>query len=170
MIPDEQKLCKSCGFCCDRTLFDYANIDDDELRFKDQGFKISSGGKYFSFEQPCSHFCKFCTIYDEEKPRICGAFKCKMLTKLSKGKVELDEALQTVKEIMLERDKLVSNFNSIADISINSFREGLYYLENEANNLSDKMSELKLHFELLNVHLTKHFKSEGVWTKYYSNE
>ena len=81
------KICTSCGFCCDGTLFNYAQVNDvkDLESIKKLGLtKINKEGRSF-FKLPCCHFDQKCTVYDQSKPEICSKFFCEPIKKIKKG-------------------------------------------------------------------------------------
>jgi hypothetical protein len=79
-MPDtdiEQELCKSCGLCCDSTLFPHAKVEADEPLLPGQE-EIHKDGKRL-FKLPCPYFDGCCTVYHKQRPSVCGAFKCTLL-------------------------------------------------------------------------------------------
>lgn len=169
-LPIEQKICVSCGFCCDRTLFDYAKLQEGEERFESMNFEFNRDNDELSFIQPCHHFCEKCTIYDQDKPAICSAFRCSVLKSVEKEEMTADKAMNMIAEVRKERDNLLLKFNELTDLKYTTFREALFYLENEEEFLSTELLSLKYRFVLLNIQLAKYFKTKGSWEKYYDND
>ncbi|MBL8742370.1 MAG: YkgJ family cysteine cluster protein [Myxococcales bacterium] len=79
--PEEElaKLCTSCGFCCDGTLFRAALLRPHELeRAKRIGLRVLDDK---GFEFPCPQLKeRTCQVY-EERPHICRSFICKLLAR-----------------------------------------------------------------------------------------
>lgn len=76
---EEQEICIKCGFCCDGTMFDHAVVFPNEVIREDlSGLLFSEDGSQF-FKMPCPHSNTSCSIYHEEKPKICSTFSCQVL-------------------------------------------------------------------------------------------
>ncbi len=70
-------LCRSCGLCCDGSLFGRVPLEGDEVAVarKNRLHVIQSET---AFEQPCSALADGgCSIYSE-RPRSCRAFVCRL--------------------------------------------------------------------------------------------
>ncbi|MDE2597496.1 MAG: hypothetical protein KGL44_11520 [Sphingomonadales bacterium] len=93
-------LCVDCGLCCNGTLFDVANIREDERDFAASlGLKVTTGsdGTGAGFALPCPHLCgAACTIYDQPRPSVCSAFFCRLAHALDDGETSLDAAQERV--------------------------------------------------------------------------
>ena len=114
----ENNICVKCGMCCDGTLFNWANIEPDEILdelFREEIIKTNQKGK-IAFSLPCSYLngC-VCSIYNSEKPKrplVCGKFKCKLLLKQQAGTVSYDEAIlliEKTKQLAQKNDALISD-------------------------------------------------------------
>ena len=105
MINKEQELCVSCGFCCDGTLFLTANSKDvNELLHEMKS--VERKGKHCGFELPCKYFDKLCTVYDQKRPKICGAFKCKLLKNAIDGEVSYEYAHSLIQKVKQQQKRL----------------------------------------------------------------
>jgi hypothetical protein len=160
----EQKLCVECGFCCDRTLFDVARVYDDEKLwgvFEERETEVK-GQRYFKL--PCPHFDTKCTIYDQNKPRICSSFRCKLLKDVEANEVTSGEALQIIEQVKTQRDDLMNSWLGHG-FEKSTFRE-VYYksVRDEEENVPD---EIKFKANLLEIQLTKYFKSKETFDKFY---
>lgn len=93
-MSDSDNICVGCGLCCDGHLFDHAIMQSGEeehctglgmeVRFTPEGQP--------RFVLPCPRYgdgC--CTVYDQ-RPRICGKFRCKLLKDHEAGRVTTQEA------------------------------------------------------------------------------
>ena len=90
-----ETLCKSCGLCCDGSLFGRVMFDPDEHAPKKRLQLIESGR---GFDQPCSALEKdrSCSIYDE-RPRACRRFVCKLLDRHRREGGPLEARMTVVK-------------------------------------------------------------------------
>lgn len=72
-------LCRTCGMCCDGTLFEYGGLQPGEVsRARKIGLRVIDRGT--AFEQPCAAFDAGgvgCTVY-EDRPEACRAFRCRL--------------------------------------------------------------------------------------------
>ena len=100
----EQELCKSCGFCCDGTLFNYASSYKDDL-ILDKMEQTVINNEYW-IKLPCAYFCGSCTVYDKQRPSICGDFKCQLLTDMSKGVIDFNEAQNLIQKVTQQRNRI----------------------------------------------------------------
>lgn len=93
-----ETLCRSCGMCCDGTLFDLGRIetDDDVRALETDGLVVlERNGRWF-FQQPCNCFDRdICTIYPR-RPARCRAYQCKVLDGLVSGSMPVEEAHRLV--------------------------------------------------------------------------
>jgi Fe-S-cluster containining protein len=73
------ELCRSCGACCDGTLFHRARLMPDEVEpAKRNGLRVIQDK---GFEQPCPQLeNKSCKIY-ESRPSVCQSFRCKLFAR-----------------------------------------------------------------------------------------
>jgi len=99
----EQDLCKSCGFCCDDTLFPRAVVKKDEILFPGFEEEVEEGERHFKL--PCPHFDGFCTIY-EQRPHICQTFECSVLEQCSKGETSFDDAAQLIAQLKRQKARI----------------------------------------------------------------
>lgn len=115
------KLCMSCGICCQGLLHARAALRAEEVGLADRhGLEIEQG-KELAFRIPCSKFDGRCTIYGD-RPHTCAAFRCALLRRLEDGEVSLGEGFRIVAEAQrLKREaeetvpsaELVSRFRSL---------------------------------------------------------
>ena len=157
----EQELCRNCGFCCDHTLFDIAGIKADEiLPEKFVGMECRKDDQRY-FKLPCPYFDGVCTIYQEEKAHVCGSFRCKVLKDSTDGKISFSDALEIIKDIKNKRDSLLENYKTLTNDTV-TFRE-LRWASNALqtdSNLEEKKKDLFHKVQLLDFHLSQHFRSK----------
>jgi hypothetical protein len=108
---NESEICLDCGFCCDGTLFPsaVAGPGDTPESFIAIGLTPTDGspGEKSGFTLPCLHFAGLCTIYASPRPWICGAFRCRLLRSVERGKYTVTEARQIVHETKAMRETLL---------------------------------------------------------------
>lgn len=166
---DEQDICVECGFCCDNTLFEYASIDEkDELygHFKDTKFELD-GSNYFKL--PCAYFKTCCTIYDQDKPKICSSFRCKLLRNFEKGDLTKEKALEIVENAKHLRDEILSIYSEMYPNKLQSFRSVLKFVNTNETEQSKEFQILKAKTNLLSILLIKYFKSKKTFDEFLSN-
>jgi hypothetical protein len=103
------KLCRSCGLCCDGTLFSFVPVHDtDNLqRLQAAGIKLIAHDEQSKFEQPCSaHTGQCCRLYGD-RPANCRKFRCKLLIECHQQKKSWLEAEQKIKQVYSLRTKLL---------------------------------------------------------------
>lgn len=164
----EQEICVTCGFCCDGTLFKHAILEPGEQGNLPTKIEKQYGKQNESefFTLPCAYFDGKCTIYDQKRASICGAFRCRLLKNLSKGRVTHANALQTVAGTKALRNEI---FQLYADLTGATCSPGFMGLLDELPTLhqtyaadstkSRQVSLLVLKCGLLDTLLTKTFKS-----------
>jgi hypothetical protein len=164
---DEQNICVNCGFCCDGTLFGFAELHPGErgnLPEKIEKQSYSREGKD-RFILPCGYFDGKCTIYHEKKAMICGAFRCQLLIDFSDGRISLADALGIILEAKKMRHEVFEQFRKITGKEDHLyFRQLLVDLENiqktyEGNVLSvADAGNLVARCNILQTLLIRHFR------------
>ena len=111
----EQLVCVRCGFCCDGTLFMHAHLNEGErgnIPEKIEKASFTEAGKDY-FRLPCQYFSGKCTIYDRKRAYVCGSYRCQLLKDMEEGKISIDEAYKTVRQALLIRKSIVSDFRRV---------------------------------------------------------
>jgi hypothetical protein len=69
-------LCRSCGLCCDGSLFGRVMLERGEIAPK-RLLRVFGDGR--GFDQPCNALTseRSCAVY-EERPRACRRFVCRL--------------------------------------------------------------------------------------------
>jgi hypothetical protein len=85
MDDDLTSLCRSCGLCCDGSLFGRVSLQHEEVeQARRNRLRVLESGK--AFEQPCSALMpleagvdgrRTCSIY-HERPLPCRGFVCRL--------------------------------------------------------------------------------------------
>lgn len=163
----EQDICKSCGFCCDRTLFSNANLKSGEKgqlpeKIEQNYFRDNDGEK---FKLPCPYFDDKCTIYDQKKAIICSAYRCQLLINFSAGIISRKEAMSVVSKAKTTKEELLESFHNITGKNeVISFRELLLVLgkiQKSNNGTTSSNYDLELLIARCNIFeslLIKYFK------------
>ncbi|MDD7987013.1 hypothetical protein PQO01_18850 [Lentisphaera marina] len=99
---NEQEICKSCGLCCDGTIFDHTSIEKNEIFPNIIQYK----NKKYGLRQPCCYFDKQCTIYNDKRPKDCSTYKCDLLKSLSSHQLELDQVITLIRHIKTQKTRL----------------------------------------------------------------
>ncbi len=174
IIPDEQKICVSCGFCCDATLFTHAVLNPGERGQLPEKMEVNSystsEGEYF--RMPCQYFAGKCTIYDKQRADVCGSYRCQLLSDFAEKKVTLQAAIGIVCEAMSMRTVIIEEYRSISDGNSNeNFRQIQIELGKFHKSVTVK-APLRIDYELLQAKcnifealLIKYFRSASHFEK-----
>lgn len=175
----EQELCVGCGFCCDGTLFRYAELQKEELpRVPEKIIKalfIEKEEDYFRL--PCGYFSSKCTIYDETRPSVCGIFRCQLLKDFAAGKVDFDEARRIIADAAQMRKRLLEKHSRITGrddaICFRDLLEELGHIEKklEGNEHErDAYDMLQAECNIFEALIIKHIRSEADFEKMKTGE
>ena len=117
--PEEQKICVTCGFCCDATIFLHAHLDPDErgnIPVKlEESIIVDKGVDYFLL--PCPYFKESCTIYDRKRANVCGSYRCQLLKDFAAGKITAEEAMKVVSEAREMRTGIMNHYMMLSGTS-----------------------------------------------------
>jgi Fe-S-cluster containining protein len=100
-----QSLCRSCGLCCDSTLFRKVrlNTSDNLALLQTAGISIRNDENKQFFLQPCVCYEKnICLIY-RDRPHACVEFKCHLLKRYEQHDISYQEALAVIKATLDHR-------------------------------------------------------------------
>jgi uncharacterized protein len=134
--PEVSDICVTCGMCCDGTLFAKAVLSKDDTAPDEQNIQkaknlqmtiLEENGKYF-FRLPCHLFDKKCTVYDKERPKVCGVFFCTPLKRYQADTLSLDAAAKIIsntRHINNELKKTIAQYPEFADKSIAQITDAL---------------------------------------------
>jgi hypothetical protein len=99
---DLATLCRSCGLCCDGSLFGCVPLEPEEvLGARRVHLQVLPRGN--AFEQPCSALAtlgaeRTCSIY-EGRPRACRAFTCRLYERHRRDGGPLEARLESVRRV-----------------------------------------------------------------------
>jgi len=123
MSDTNQNICLYCALCCDGTLFNQANIKENEQIVTELSFEIIENEKR-AFRQPCPYLKeKSCSIYAVRPFSVCEAFQCKLLRAFRAGNITFDDAMKAISDIMAFQEKIE-----------------LQLLEHDSENMGDSFS------------------------------
>ena len=93
------ELCIACGLCCDGSLFGHAHLRDGEQdKARGFGLSVDTFGDHSGFHLPCPQFTGgCCAVYEQQRPHICGTFRCKLMNNYLNAQTDLPTALEAVK-------------------------------------------------------------------------
>ena len=142
------KLCVSCGYCCDGTLFTKAKAyDEDAPHIARLGLTASENEGNKSFGLPCHHFEGKCTVYDQTRPRTCGKFFCEPVKKIRKQESSVEEVQALIEKVRILREQFFAvvqqQYPEFEDCSLAEIRQRLYNVsEEEQKDFRKKYSSL----------------------------
>jgi len=113
---DEQKICVTCGMCCDGTLFWHATLQPGEKGSLPEKIerKYRKEGKDESFKLPCLYFNEKCTIYDQKKAEVCSSYRCQLLKDFADQKISFQDALEIIKRARMMRKEVMEEYRRIS--------------------------------------------------------
>ena len=88
-------ICTSCGLCCDGAIFATAHSPDVSDRVALLVHTDSSS----TWRLGCTALTNRCCSIYEERPLICRAFKCHLLSSVEAGKVSIETARSVVQAL-----------------------------------------------------------------------
>lgn len=168
-ITEEQNICIKCGLCCDNTLFDTIKIHEgDPYQNGELKIKESDDGTRY-FELPCPFFNGKCAVYDKGTPKTCRRFRCQVLKNIEKGDLSNDRAEKIIDESKIARTTLIEDYKRISGNTL-TFRQlsrEMTSLDNENRIDTPELKLLSMKVDLLNVQLSKHFRSDDKFNDLY---
>jgi Fe-S-cluster containining protein len=104
----DQALCRSCGFCCDGTMFASVPLEAADLLapLQARGIEIQTNETKHSFMQPCGAYADNCCQIYADRPSTCRKFRCELLKKYASGARSWEEAQQTIGRALALREAL----------------------------------------------------------------
>lgn len=96
MTNTAEKLCLSCGLCCNGVIFADVQLQrgDDSAKLRSLGV-LKTNAKKFSQPCPAHDGCR-CAIY-ADRPQYCRQFECLLLKNAQEGRVTEAEAVRVIK-------------------------------------------------------------------------
>lgn len=146
-LASQNNICIQCGLCCNGTLFNWANIEPNEVideLFPTEIIKIDKREKSV-FSLPCQFLNNcVCTIYTSESPKrplICAKFKCKLLQKYEENQITYSESITLIKktkELAQKNDDLINvTFPELKELSTSKKIKALKNKLEIANNQAE---------------------------------
>ncbi len=164
----KEELCVNCGFCCDKTLFDFARVfDEEKLPFDFKEMESIKDGVN-SFSLPCKFFDGACTIYDQDKPQICGKFECQVLNRFEAGEETFKDSMKTISDSKKTRDGLIEEYAALTNTANIPFRDLFTRSQTDSEfEENDDLRTLKFRIGLFEIGLSKIFKSDKEFENTY---
>jgi Fe-S-cluster containining protein len=164
-----QTLCRSCGLCCDGTLFGYVLLEagDSPAPLQAGGIAIHLQDAEPRFDLPCIAFQHGdCQVY-AGRPAVCRTYRCKLLKKYERGVTSWEEAQQQICRVRALRVELgtalegvVPGTGTIAIVSVMRQIPALAALTGDAE-LRKGWAPVTLRLSALRDYLRRHFQPDG---------
>jgi hypothetical protein len=164
----EQKICITCGFCCDGTLFLHAHLNPGERGNLPEKIEQASFSEKDAdyFRLPCRYFSAKCTIYDRKRADVCGSYRCQLLKDFAEGKISIDDALEVVRGAMVMRREIIEEYRRLTgksgDINFREILIDLGRMRKSASETEPAIANYDLLLARCNIFealLIKHFRS-----------
>ena len=153
------ELCVQCGLCCTGALHNFAVLQPDETDFaRELGLTLRTDGRP-GFALPCRWLKgSACSIYDRNRPRVCGSYKCQLLLDLEQDATTFDRSVAKVRTAKM-----------LFEQAQECMPEGLTFPEARAQHAgppradegsSERQSEMKLRLAVtaVTLYLDRNFK------------
>lgn len=101
-------LCRSCGVCCDGTLFAKVSLVPEDLPgpLRSAGIVVTTDDTGSRFKLACpAHQGGCCQVY-ASRPSNCRTYQCKLLRRFTKGVVTWAEATEQISRMRQLREQL----------------------------------------------------------------
>ena len=105
MSADLAMLCRSCGLCCDGSLFGRVTLATEEVvPARERHLPVIADGR--AFEQPCTGLAsvddaaerRVCSVY-RDRPRACRGFVCRLYERHRREGGPLEPRIATVRRV-----------------------------------------------------------------------
>jgi hypothetical protein len=120
-VTPAEKLCLTCGLCCDGTLFNHVKLGprDDAKKLKALGLPVSvtrAATPIAHFPQPCAALCadRTCRVY-ADRPAQCRTFECGVFQAAEAGRIKSAAALRLVTHARRQADKIRRLMRALGD-------------------------------------------------------
>lgn len=156
------QLCTQCGLCCDGTLFEDVELDDErEFHLcENLGLSIDDSQDEFLLSQPCKALKESqCTVY-LHRPQCCRTFYCHLFNQVQQSKITLQKALEDIHALKSAKKSLLellsqNDFESPHLPLRSRIQEAL---GNEAQLSKQVNEEVEVLYEALNAKAKRMFK------------
>jgi len=163
-IPSQgSTLCLACGLCCNGVLHAFANIEPGESAFVEAlGLSVMEVDGRARFRLPCPLLDeKRCSIYEFQRPRVCGNYRCELLKKYLSAEVSLESALETINRLqglLQEVQALLPDRLTGEDLRPASANDFDSLMDSQEQRLAHP--ELVLAWSKFNWYVRKHFDKQ----------
>ena len=98
---------------------------------------------------PCNYFSGKCTIYDKKRADVCSSYRCQLLKDFAAGKIPMQDALESVREVMGLREEIMKEYRRISGNGTRiSFRQLLAEL-GKIQKSATKEAPVSIDYDLL---------------------
>jgi uncharacterized protein len=106
--PSSSDLCRSCGLCCDGTLFGRVRLQPQDARepLRLTGIVVTSEDTGGQFKLACAAYQQGCCQVYASRPSNCRSYQCKLLRRFAKGAVTWAEAAAQIDRVRRLREQL----------------------------------------------------------------
>ena len=155
-------VCIRCGFCCDGTIFNKVQLEEQDDASKLSLFQISVVEDKFYFHQPCFAFdpSKGCRIYDV-RPTKCRGFTCKLLSLLRTKELYFAAAMDVIAQTKQLKRNLLKEVerNNIDKKYLINTRDLVDHIESDLCSGKNRKNYKNVHSKCANLskYLQKYF-------------
>jgi Fe-S-cluster containining protein len=170
-MPDSSSgaLCRSCGLCCDGTLFGDVTLDGGDPRppLEAAGIVLQEREGATSFTQPCAAFRDRCCQVYPDRPMNCRHYRCVLLKQCESGEVSWEEGHQKVARalalIRALEDSVHQTDPSLAGTSVADLTSRMPTTDEMSSQpqLRTAYGPPMLRFATLRAYLKKHFEPKS---------
>jgi hypothetical protein len=164
-----EALCRSCGFCCDGTLFRRAWLKDadavEPLQANGVEIETLEFGRFF--RQPCGAYREeSCQVYSN-RPACCHKYRCELLKKYEDRGISWSDAQREIRRAKMFKESLMAEVRRlIKDESEMSFDAVLEIIPSQGQLAADRAlrrlwGSVTLRLAALLDCLQTHFKKPG---------
>ena len=161
-IDEDHILCRACGFCCDGTIFNKVELEEQDDASNLSLFQITSVEGKFYFLQPCFVFdqIKGCRIYDC-RPIKCRRFSCKLLSLYLNKEISPQAAIDLIERTKQLKSDLIKEVERNS-IDINTFlntRNLVDHIKSDLSSRENKITHKEVHLKcaVFSENLLKYF-------------
>ncbi len=148
-------LCLACGYCCSGVLHAFANLEPGESASAEAlGLSVTEEAGRVRFRLPCPLLDdKRCTVYQFQRPQVCGTYRCDLLKKYLSAELSLESALEMIERlgVLLQELRRLAG-NDLLSVSTNDIYS---LIDSQEKRLAHP--ELVLAWVKFNWYVRKHF-------------
>lgn len=139
-------LCRSCGMCCDGTLFTQARIETTD-RARQLGLEVFTHESALYFHQPCPHYAGSCRVYPH-RPAVCANYLCTPMRQLRRSRLSVAEIKALIAETLRIRRhflRAAAAYPEFAGQGISAMRNVILDGAHAPTSTTDEIRHLRVH-------------------------